>query len=405
MQTKDHLSHPLERNSNKNSPLYSHPNQTKNTKSETKEIENMEITDEQFIAQFAAMTPITTLALPQETVAMVDWTLSALAIVITDRNTVEANFVKIMMRAWGLHPDTTMKMITKNTFLIHFITEKDLLHVMHKGLWNYKEDAITTKRVHGPEDLEELTIENIEINTQWHHIPPEAVKKEGVSLMAEKIGVPISEVTDFCLSGNRVYKIRILLPLDKPLQNTLEVTHPTLGKFIAHIVYERVDRFCMFCANLGHDKTCPKRIRMLRLSRDPRFKDRPGMKGMTKDRMGPWINNQNSVPRPNWSREKDDTSGTNTVSEEKREKNYKNTNPNRGNSKETGAQSAKAHKANTEDGDNGSDMLESPIGSGLGVDLNYPDCEKAVNRRRKGKDLQMQIEVPSQTMAQKRMGT
>lgn len=161
----------------------------------------------------------------------------------------------------------------------------------------------------------------------------------------------------------------------------------------------------MFCANLGHDKgTCPERIRMLRLSRDPRFKDRPGMKEMTKDRVGPWINNQNSIHRPNWSIEKDDTSGTNTVSGEKREKNYKNTNPNRANSTETGAQSAKAHKANTEEGDNGSDRLESPIGSGLGVDLNYPDREKAVNRRRKGKDLQMQIEVPSQTTAQKRMG-
>lgn len=93
--------------------------------------------------------------------------------------------------------------------------------------------------------------------------------------MAETLGTPLSEVTELCVSGNWVYKIKLLLPIKKPLKDSMEVTHPTLGIFNAFIVYERVNRVFLFCGILGHkNSTCGDKIRVQRLLLDPKYKNR-----------------------------------------------------------------------------------------------------------------------------------
>lgn len=161
------------------------------------------------------------------------------------------------------------------------------------------EDAIAIRRAHGPEDLEDPKVTSIEINTQWHRIPAGAVKNEGVVAMAEQIGTTLTEVTNSCIAGNRVYKVKLLLPIEKPLKDTLVVTHPTLGSITAYIVYERVSRLCMFCGRLGHDNTtCADKNRMQRLMIDPKYKNRSDAKSLSENRVRPWINNQDLIPVP-----------------------------------------------------------------------------------------------------------
>ena len=282
-----------------------------------------------------------------------------------------------MMRAWGVNPRTTIKMIAENTFLIQFTKEKELQYVINRGLWNYREDVIAIKRVQGPEDLEAPKVDHIEINTQWHHIPTEAVKKEGVRLMAEQIGQPISEVTETCVSGNRVYKVRMLLPLDKPLKDSLEVNHPTMGVFKTLIVYERVNRICLFCGNLGHENTtCADRNRMQRLKMDPRYMGKPGMEKATDNKVGTWINNQNQVPIQGDKRDSTEE-GETTKQQTRNESGPTETNPT-----ETAAQNY----------------------TNLGVDLNMPSQQQKERRARKGKATQMQVDRSDQQMSLKRMG-
>lgn len=220
--------------------LYSHPNHNQKTELSKQPPTSMDESDEQFIAQFAALNSSPEpFSLPQNIVNTRDWTLIVLAVVITDRNVMEANFKRMMARVWGVHHDTEITMIAKNTFLLQLVTENDTLHILHRGLWTYREDAIATKRAYGPEDLKSPKVDRIELTTQWHRIPLETVKKEGVRLLAEEMGTPLSEVTEVCNAGTKFYKIKLLLPLDKPLSDKREVAHLVLGTFTAYIVYER----------------------------------------------------------------------------------------------------------------------------------------------------------------------
>lgn len=183
-------------------------------------------------------------------------------------------------------------MVAKTTFLIQFQTENELLHVLHRGLWTYREDAIAIRRAHGPSDLESPKVDRVEITTQWHQIPLEIVKKEGIMLLAEEVGTPISEVTEVFIEGSRCYKIKISVPIDKPLMDRREITHPTLGTFTALIVYERVNRMCLFCARLGHDHHgCVNKVRIQRMLMDPKYRNKPNIAAMGHNRAGPWINN------------------------------------------------------------------------------------------------------------------
>lgn len=61
---------------------------------------------------------------------------------------------------------------------------------------------------------------------------------------------------------------------------------------------------CLFCAKLGHDlDTCVDKVRVQRLQRDPKYKDRADLRQMSTNRARPWINNQSLVPNPERSRE------------------------------------------------------------------------------------------------------
>lgn len=92
-------------------------------------------------------------------------------------------------------------------------------------------------------------------------------------------------------------RIKILFNIDKALQDHVPVDHPTLGTFPILLVYERLNRICLFCGIAGHDHAeCPDKIRMIRLKADPRFKDRSDVQALTELKIQPWINNSAILP-------------------------------------------------------------------------------------------------------------
>lgn len=93
------------------------------------------------------------------------------------------------------------------------------------------------------------------------------------------------------------YKIKLLVEIDKKLKDSLEVTHPTLGDFEIFLVYENLNRVCLFSGKVGHEQTnCGDKTRMARLRLDPRYRDRSNMKVSTQNKIGPWINNLALLP-------------------------------------------------------------------------------------------------------------
>lgn len=79
---------------------------------------------------------------------------------------------------------------------MQFVLEEDLLAVMDRGILNYKTDAVALRRVYGPSQLDASHVTFMEVWTQLHRIPPEALSMEGVLMLAGKLGTPLSEVKE-----------------------------------------------------------------------------------------------------------------------------------------------------------------------------------------------------------------
>lgn len=266
-------------------------------------LSKMDLSDEQFLAQFAALSSdegsSQAFHLPQSGVATREWGLCLLARIITDKTIIDHQFTGTMMKAWGVDPATDISILTRNVFLAQFTNRDDLERVLQRGIWTYRSDSVILKRVQGQNDLEDPKVEEAEVWTQWYRIPPAAVSQMGLSMLAQRIGTPLSDATEIFARGQKFYKIKMLINVDRPLQDHLDVLNPTIGNFTTYITYEKMPRICLFCGRIGHDQLgCVDKVRFERLKQDPRYKARLEKQPQNKNktRIGPWINNQALIP-------------------------------------------------------------------------------------------------------------
>lgn len=127
-----------------------HPNRIKKEQA-------MELTNEEFLQQFASLNSNQAsdapLQLGQSAFETRNWAKCALLRIVADRSPMLSQFSKIMVRAWEVHPQTTLTVVAKNLYLVHFNTEADLLKVINRGIWTYKNDMVILKRIYGPNDI------------------------------------------------------------------------------------------------------------------------------------------------------------------------------------------------------------------------------------------------------------
>lgn len=263
-----------------------------------------QMTDEEFILQFANLSAgscsSSPVEIPAETVTERDWSVCALVRVVTDKPVIETYFSTLMKRVWGVHTTTEIRAVTHNIFFANFNTMAELERIMHKGVWNYRGDAVILKRLTGPAELANPIVGDMEVWTQLHKIPFQAISHEGVLLVAKRIGIPRSGVSEIFQGGNTFHKIKLQIPIDQPLKDVVPMNHPTLGIYRVYPSYERLNRICLYCSKVGHDiQNCPDQVRMERLRRDPRFCDKPEMQNITKPKVGQWIMNPDLIPDDN----------------------------------------------------------------------------------------------------------
>lgn len=264
----------------------------------------MEMSNDDFIEQFAALSSepeqIDLIPLAQHGAQTQDWHLCALARLISDRPALLSQLSSTMMTVWRVNPRTEISVLASNLFMIEFVTPQDLARVMQRGTWTYRGDLVVLKQLTGPPDLTKPTVTHMEIWTQWHRIPTRAISAAGLLSLAEKeLGTPLSAALPIFANGISFYKIKLLVEIGKPFKDKLGVTHPTLGDFMIYLVYEQLNKICLFCGKTAHEQTnCVEKTRMARLKLDPRYRDMPHMKSSTQNRFGPWINNMALLPLP-----------------------------------------------------------------------------------------------------------
>lgn len=203
--------------------------------------QNMDLMDEQFVEQFAALSsrgeqsqPV---HLPRNGLANRSWHLCVISRIVTDKATIDNHFAATMMKAWGVDPAKEISILKHNMFLVQFTNKEDLKRVMQRAIWTYKMDVDILKRVNGPTKLEQPRVDMAKVWTQWHRVPLAALSKEGIIILAHRLGTPLYEPVELFTGGNKFYKIKVLLNIKEKLQDNLEVHHPDLGDFSIYITY------------------------------------------------------------------------------------------------------------------------------------------------------------------------
>lgn len=278
-----------------------HHQQKFHTATQTQLTPTMDRNDEEFLARFAKLSaeagPSEPFNISEEETHARDWSSCALARVVSDRTVQEAGFISTMMKAWGTHSNTQITALARNIFLVQFANPNELTRVAARGLWTYRADAVVLRRVHGQEELTAPAVKQMEVVAQFHRIPPQSITDEGLLKLVKNIGTPLSEVSHAFYAGNKYNRIKLLMPVDKPLIGVLPVNHPTLGVLPIYVSYERLHRVCSFCAMLGHEADgCQDKVQMDRIKRDPKYENRPDILNATKPIAVPWLLNPALIP-------------------------------------------------------------------------------------------------------------
>lgn len=168
-----------------------------------------------------------------------------------------------MLKAWGADPRTGVQSVAKNCFLVQFYDPLDMETALTTGPWTFRGDLVAFHSVTSHEELQPSTVRFAQLWVQLFNLPINAFSDEGILLVAQKVGTPLSMPFEGYVGGKRFTKVKVQVDLSKPLRDTVPVTHQFLGEIKVYCVYEKVARVCLFCYRLGHDlSTCPDHSRL-----------------------------------------------------------------------------------------------------------------------------------------------
>lgn len=202
-----HLYYPNLKNNQQSPPSPLHPHTHNNTA--------MDLSDEEFIAQFAALSSNPTerphVQLPASTSSHANLQHAILARVITHRPVIADQFASIVKKAWAVQEHATFSLLENNTFLIQFDLEPDLLRVLHKGVWNYRGEVVAVQRIRDQAELLNLKVSYIDFWTQLHRVPHHIINNEGVQIIVQSVAPPLCQVSETFANGNKHYKVKLHL--------------------------------------------------------------------------------------------------------------------------------------------------------------------------------------------------
>lgn len=266
---------------------------TLQTKPILKKATKMDQVDEELIRKFAQLhtassSSATALVLSSSAVETRDWGLCMRAKVCKDKMVFEAQFEKLMRRAWGAKPATVFTQIERGSYLIEFTGKSEMLRILNEGPWIYRQDLVAVAPCTTEEQLTH-PIDKVELWVQFHNVQDDSLTDEGILMLTSQVGTQVTEPVRGFINGRRFFKIKLAVLLDGPFKDFISVTHPTRGDIIVYLVYEKLGRLCDFCGMIGHDlNTCTERTQLVRIKNNPINQNRPDLKNILKPNFGPW---------------------------------------------------------------------------------------------------------------------
>lgn len=170
-----------------------------------------------------------------------------------------------MRRAWRLRADMSIKSLRDNMFIVTFNSEGDYNFVLQGGPWLHRGDALLVAKFDGITSPSQVPLDCVPVWVRVYDLPLVLMTKKRGELYGSKLGrVREVDVDEEGRNKHDFFRIRVDLPVKKPLKPTLAIKINMQGSEVVRrfeLRYERVPFFCFICGYIGHsDKDCEKRV-------------------------------------------------------------------------------------------------------------------------------------------------
>ena len=180
--------------------------------------------------------------------------LSLLGRFLTTR-TFNQRAAKALIRSvWRMGPDLRIVEVGNGLFQFKFIMESQLKWVLANGPWSFEDHPLVLRRWERGMTATSISFSSMPMWVQMWGLPFDLLVEE----VSRDIGNGLGKVLDvdlkaFSSNQARFIKVRVELPLDKPLRRRGVVASPEGDKICIGFKYDRLVGLCYQCGRIGHE--------------------------------------------------------------------------------------------------------------------------------------------------------
>ena len=160
---------------------------------------------------------------------------------------------------WMMGSDLRIVDVGKNIFQFKFNSRYQMEWVERNGLWNFDNNLLLLCKWKKGLSVNNISFTHSLFWIQEGGLPFESMSEEVGRDLGNRLGKYIeSDKRSWLSEQAKFMRIRVDLPINKPLQRGRNIVNPNGGKYWVTFKYERLPSFCFQCGILGHDeKNCP----------------------------------------------------------------------------------------------------------------------------------------------------
>ena len=139
-------------------------------------------------------------------------------------------------------------------FQFKFALESQLKWVIQNGPWSFENHPLVLRRWERGMTTRTVTFNYIPLWVQVWGLPFNLISKEATRDIGEGLGIVV-EINNKAFSSKqaRFVRVRVEIPLDKPLRRSGVVANPEGDMVLIGFKYERLVGFCYQCGKIGHE--------------------------------------------------------------------------------------------------------------------------------------------------------
>ncbi|XP_023908234.2 uncharacterized protein LOC112019922 [Quercus suber] len=156
--------------------------------------------------------------------------------------------------AWGIQSGIQILEVGSNLFQFKFQSEFDLNRVLKGGPWSFDNQLLMLTKWRRGMTASNVTLDRASLWIQIWGAPFDMVSPQVATEVGSRLGV-VEDMERRRRQDAPSYfmRVRVALPVSKPLRRGGFIVDSDGGKTWVHFKYERLPMFCHFCGVLGHD--------------------------------------------------------------------------------------------------------------------------------------------------------